>query len=366
MGTSENSSNNEVYTFSVTHIDINGNVNIKIQKLSEETSTIVIDNIAWETMPKLIIPVSGLSLSKTELEIEQYTTEKLVANITPDNVTDLNITWSSDNPNIVKVDTNGLLTAMSAGKAVITAIATPGNKSVTCTVTVAKAVNATYTETFNNISYSGWGTETYIGDNGYKWSVNGNAGNHINSTTGLYAKNSMIASSDIIPGGISSFSVTCKNMWSNGLEATIELLVNGKVVGSSKTTSSGTEYTFSVTDINISGDVTISLRTGSEKIAVDNITWTTYKQSTKSLPEAKETSDFIVYPNPFTHKLTIETNGEFETATLLNINAKVLEVKKFNGNKIISLTPKHPLTSGTYLLKLVENNKTAVYKVFCN
>lgn len=53
------------------------------------------------------------------------------------------ITWSSDNPSVATVDTNGNVTAHSAGDVTITATGTYGGSSVTCGITVvAKGVDS--------------------------------------------------------------------------------------------------------------------------------------------------------------------------------------------------------------------------------
>ena len=80
------------------------------------------------------IPVDGITLNKTSLELTKDQTFTLIATVTPDNVSDKTVTWSSSNAAIVKVDANGLVTALAEGKATITAKA--GEKTATCEVTV--------------------------------------------------------------------------------------------------------------------------------------------------------------------------------------------------------------------------------------
>jgi Bacterial surface proteins containing Ig-like domains len=80
------------------------------------------------------IPVDGISLDKTTLTLTKDQTYTLVATVTPDNASDKTVTWNSSNAAIVKVDANGLVTALAEGKATITAKA--GGFEATCEVTV--------------------------------------------------------------------------------------------------------------------------------------------------------------------------------------------------------------------------------------
>ena len=90
-----------------------------------------------ETVGKVSqVPVKGVTLDKTTLELTAGTTGQLVAKLNPEDATDQSVTWSSSNPAAVKVE-NGKLTALAEGNATITAKC--GEKSAFCTVTVQKA-----------------------------------------------------------------------------------------------------------------------------------------------------------------------------------------------------------------------------------
>ncbi len=91
------------------------------------------------TVSKNIVAVSGISLNKKEIALNEGASETLVATVKPDNATDKTITWSTSDANIAKVD-NGKVTAVKVGTTTITAQA--GEKSATCKVTVSKDVVA--------------------------------------------------------------------------------------------------------------------------------------------------------------------------------------------------------------------------------
>ena len=67
------------------------------------------------------IPVSAVTVSKTELVMEKGDTEDLTAAISPENATNKDVEWSSSNDSVVTVDQRGKVRAVSLGEAVVTA-----------------------------------------------------------------------------------------------------------------------------------------------------------------------------------------------------------------------------------------------------
>lgn len=82
-----------------------------------------------------VISVSGVTLDKTSLELTVGDEATLIADVTPDNATNKNISWSSSNTAFASVD-NGKVTALKAGTTIITVKTEDGNKTATCEVTV--------------------------------------------------------------------------------------------------------------------------------------------------------------------------------------------------------------------------------------
>ena len=81
------------------------------------------------------VPVTGVTLDKAELTLEKGSTGTLTATVAPQNATNNTVTWSSSNPEVATVD-NGVVTAVSAGEAIITVTTEDGAKTATCKVTV--------------------------------------------------------------------------------------------------------------------------------------------------------------------------------------------------------------------------------------
>ena len=75
----------------------------------------------------------SVTLNKTSVDLPIGHTDTLTATVLPDYTTDKSVTWVSSAPSIVKVE-NGVITALSAGTATITA-ATSNGKTASCTVT---------------------------------------------------------------------------------------------------------------------------------------------------------------------------------------------------------------------------------------
>ena len=81
------------------------------------------------------VPVTGVTLDKAELTLEKGSTGTLEAKVEPSDATNKNVTWSRSNPEVATVD-NGVVTAVSAGEAIITVTTEDGAKTATCKVTV--------------------------------------------------------------------------------------------------------------------------------------------------------------------------------------------------------------------------------------
>lgn len=86
--------------------------------------------------PEEPVAVESVTLNKTELELEEGATFTLVATVLPADATNPSVTWTSSDPTVATVE-NGVVKALKAGTAVITAQA--GEKTATCTVTVKAA-----------------------------------------------------------------------------------------------------------------------------------------------------------------------------------------------------------------------------------
>lgn len=81
------------------------------------------------------VRVTGITLDKTEVTINEGETTTLTATIAPSDATTKDITWASDNETVATV-TDGVVSGLSAGSATITATTVDGEFTASCVVTV--------------------------------------------------------------------------------------------------------------------------------------------------------------------------------------------------------------------------------------
>lgn len=80
------------------------------------------------------VPVESVTLNETEITLLVGEDFQLTAEVLPENADNKTIVWESSDTAIATVDENGLVTAVAAGKAFVTA--TVDDKNATCTVVV--------------------------------------------------------------------------------------------------------------------------------------------------------------------------------------------------------------------------------------
>ena len=84
---------------------------------------------------KFVHPES-ISLNKTAVTLEKGKTVKLKATITPSDVSDKTVKWASSDNFVASVDSNGLVTALTPGKATVTVTTKDGGLVAACKITV--------------------------------------------------------------------------------------------------------------------------------------------------------------------------------------------------------------------------------------
>lgn len=82
------------------------------------------------------VSVTGISLDKSSISLIFRETATITANVSPANATQKNVIWSSSDTSVATVSWEGVVTAVSAGTATITATAGDGCFVATCTVVV--------------------------------------------------------------------------------------------------------------------------------------------------------------------------------------------------------------------------------------
>lgn len=89
--------------------------------------------------PEPVVHVTGVRLDKTSAELFQGKSLTLTAAIEPANATNKKVSWKSSDSKIAKVDSQGKVTGVAAGKATITVATEDGGKTASAVITVKKA-----------------------------------------------------------------------------------------------------------------------------------------------------------------------------------------------------------------------------------
>jgi len=103
------------------------------------------------TFALMEIPIIGLTIDHTNVQLELGKTKTLSVTIRPDSATNKELIWSSSNPRVVEVNAMGskddnpqkaTIAALAGGTATVTARTIDGDKRVQCLVTVTVPVRS--------------------------------------------------------------------------------------------------------------------------------------------------------------------------------------------------------------------------------
>ncbi|MBI9103195.1 MAG: Ig-like domain-containing protein [Spirochaetales bacterium] len=89
--------------------------------------------------PESSIPVEGMRISPESITLQPLETAQLTAEVLPENAGNTDYGWISNDPEVVTVNLNGLVTAYKVGTTEVTAISAEGVFKAVCTVTVESA-----------------------------------------------------------------------------------------------------------------------------------------------------------------------------------------------------------------------------------
>lgn len=93
---------------------------------------------ATVTVTVPVINVESVELSPENVELEVDGTQQLDATVSPSNADDKSVSYSSSDEEVATVDSDGLVTAVSAGESTVTVTTSDGNKTDTSTVNVTE------------------------------------------------------------------------------------------------------------------------------------------------------------------------------------------------------------------------------------
>jgi len=191
-------------------------------------------------------------------------------------------------------------------------------------------------------------------NNGITWTATDSRSDQTINNKAITVRNGTLSSSTI-SGGISSLTIKTQLKFS-GTNGSFKLFINGVEKGTIP--YSDTVTTTTISNINVSGNVTISIQnnsTTSNRVAFDDLSWTCYN----GLGTDETTvNKFSIYPNPVKNNTLYVTGKNIEKIKRLeiyNMNGILVQVieKPFNNKNYITL--KNP-TKGMYLLKFDNNS----------
>ncbi|MGB2088413.1 MAG: T9SS type A sorting domain-containing protein [Psychroflexus salarius] len=210
--------------------------------------------------------------------------------------------------------------------------------------------------------------DSFVGNNGITWTyVASRDANGDENSSGInlpalmlrrVSDNSKITSSTI-SGGIGDFSMKLYKGFTGGGDRQVEVFINGISVGTSQPFDDFTEQTFSVSDINVGGDIIIEIVNITPKqVIIDDISWTAFAGAptpTLSVVDAEPSgSTTTVAPSELDQielefnvaNFTVGTDGyiswEISNVTdgvthqagdLLDLNNQPIQITPFEGGK---------------------------------
>lgn len=226
-------------------------------------------------------------------------------------------------------------------------------------------------ETFGNIptnSASSYSTRTWS-NGGISWTATDSRTDQTISNKAITVRNGSLKSS-MSSNGIGSLTVTTQLKFT-GSNGTFNVKVNGVTVGTIPYNANVTTTT--INNINVSGNVIVTLvnNSSSNRVAIDNLSWTCYSGTAKqgnSISsemdlESKDTQ-IQIYPNPVSHQ-EIFVKGDIKNikkAEIYNLQGSVMQIidNPFSNNRNSIKIKK--LEQGVYFLKLDHSTLKFVIK----
>lgn len=117
-----------------------GNCAIRVNLYFDDKNSSIISLECNVTVTVSTVDVTGISLSVSDISMDVGQSSYILASVTPDDATDSSVRWESSDPYVASVS-GGVVTAIGAGNATITATTNDGSFSAGCFVTVIQPVN---------------------------------------------------------------------------------------------------------------------------------------------------------------------------------------------------------------------------------
>ena len=256
---------------SIAGVDADGKVTAFA--LGETTITITAKSGVSTTINVTVVatPAALITLNKTEATLKATETVALEATVGPETTTDKTVTWTTSDASIATVDENGVVTAVTVGKATITATTVNGLKAtseITVVATPAASITLNKTEATlkatETVSLEATVAPDTTTDKSVIWSSS-------DSNIATVDENGVITA---VAVGKATITATT----ANGLKAECEITVVESLAASISLNKS--EATLKATE-TVSLEATIGPETTTDK----TVTWTTSDDSIATVDE---------------------------------------------------------------------------------
>ena len=226
----------------------------------------------------------------------------------------------------------------------------------------AAGTTACASENFENIpaNATSYATRTWT-NGGITWTATDARTDQPLNNRAIIIRNGSLTSSSVA-NGIKDLTVTTKLIYT-GTSGTFKLNVNGTEVGTIP--YSATSTTTTIPNINITGDVIISITgnsTASNRVLFDDLSWSC---NTVLAVNELEKESFAIYPNPSNGnvKINFESSNDKHTVEVFSVSGQKVFEKEYNNTSNASVSN---LQKGFYLVTVTKEGKSTTKKLIVN
>ncbi|MGI6307776.1 MAG: leucine-rich repeat protein [Dethiobacteria bacterium] len=188
------------------------------------------DSITMTVEKPSVVPVTGVSISDGDQELEEGEIIQLNAVLEPENATNKGVSWSTSDAAVATVSETGLVTAVSEGEATVTVTTDDGGLTDSITVTVVPAADIFEVVDGVLTEYTGAGGDLIIPDDLNITSIGDSAFAELDTLT-----------SAVIPEGVTSIGAKafykCSNLAAVTIPNGVKNIGNRAFTGCSSLTS---------------------------------------------------------------------------------------------------------------------------------
>mgnify|MGYP000255230305 FL=1 len=226
----------------------------------------------------------------------------------------------------------------------------------------AAGTTACASENFENIpaNATSYATRTWT-NGGITWTATDARTDQPLNNRAIIIRNGSLTSSSVA-NGIKDLTVTTKLIYT-GTSGTFKLNVNGTEVGTIP--YSATSTTTTIPNINITGDVIISITgnsTASNRVLFDDLSWSC---NTILAVNELEKESFAIYPNPSngTVKINFENANDKHDVIIFSVSGQKVFEKEYNNTATAAV---NNLQKGICLVKVAKEGKSTTKKLIVN